>query len=613
MTRRNTVNDLQKRAWSFYGFPGSEGRPVGEVRYVNGWLADQMTRLDWDVFIGGSETWTVDTSALTADPKAKDQVPTQIGTAQADGTEDVTTASGELLDLVGWSDTTVRAVTTNLFVAGQGDYANLDEGWRVVSVVEKDRKKTLDSANDVVPFLWPHPADTTKPDAPLFSVLDLLDELDWYNRQARTQSRQRVLISGILGIADGFEGPPKNDGTPSNFWDQWNDAMSAKMLDPDDLSPIRLTGPMSEQLNLIKDGINWVVPPFGYDETLDRRVIACINRLAYGLPVPPEILLGMQAQSRATAFQVEENAYRAHIEPPAMLVAQVAQDTLALLLDRDDVEVVPNATRLLARRNSVQDVKDAYDRRLATAEYFREVLGIPEDAAPEAEVQQSAAVTTAIDLVKTLPTLARNPGLDVLVEQISKLLEGTPVPSLGDSVAAAEKDPANVAADEPVTAAGGVDLSDLLADVDAALSSELAGATVMCVDRARQRLGAAARFTSKTVRDDPELKPFSSSQLAVQLGFDGLVAAGVNLVDQITEPVDSLSRWWTSRVGQAWSQVGDLVPGWSGQEDWVTRSAEVLATGVAAHVLDTLGSATVVPADAELIRSVVDAAAGGGA
>lgn len=572
--RRNSVQENQRRAWGFYGYGGSDGRAVGEVRYVVGWLADQMTRLDWDVLIGGSEKWSVTLPAADGD------TPETISTTQADGSEDVTKASGELLELIDWTDTNIRSVTTNLFVAGQGDYvqdAQVDgvgsvasDPWRVVSVVEKQRKKILDRATARVPFLWPHPADASMPDAPLFSVLELLDELDWYNQQARTQSRQRVLITGVLGIADGFEGPPKADGTPSDFWEQWNEMVSGHMDNPDDMSPIRLTGPMTRDVNLIKDGLNWLIPQFGYDDVLDRRVLAAINRLAYGLPVPPEILLGMQAQSRATAFQVEENAYRAHIEPPAWLVAQVPQDALTDILDSVNVEVKPNPTSLLARRNSVQDVKDAYDRGLVKPDYLREVLGIPEDAAPEQD--------------------------------------GTPP---AGSPNAAPEDPANVAADAPVTAALSDDLSDLLADVDATLSSELAGATFMATDRARQRLGAAARGASTLVRSNPDLKPLTSAQLAVKLGFDGLVLAGVSIEDQIGEPIDTAARWWTTRVHQAWSQVGELVPGWAGQDEWVSTSVKELVEALATHVVDTLTVDDVVPLGADQIRTVVDAAAGG--
>lgn len=560
--RTGSVGNMQKRAAAYYGFPGSNNLPVGEVRYVVGWHADQMTRLDFDVLIDGEEVWTVDPNAEGTEEA--DRKPL-ITTTQDDGEEDLTAASMQLLEWVGWNDTNIRSVDTNLFVTGEGDYCRFGKEWRVVSVVENKRKEVLAEADEVVPFIWPHPFDPKKPDAPLFSVLELLDELEWLNLQARTQSKQRVMFSGILATADELEGP---DGT--SFWDVWNDTLSARAHNPDDMSPVRLSGPIGTGTgpNVVKDGLNWIMPPFGYDQTIDRRVIAGIQRLAYGLPIPPEILLGMQAQSRATAFQVEENAYRAHIEPPAWMVAQVAQDALTAILDDRVVEVVPNPSRMLARKQSVQDVKDAYDRGLVTPDYVREVLGIPDDAAPEADG----------------------------------------VPPAG--VPAAPSDPANDAADEPVTAATSDTLSDLLADIDSHLSSELAGVTVMATDRARQRLGAAAR-SNESVRGNPELKGLSSAQVAVKLGVDGLTAAGVRVSELIAEPIDSASRWWVKRVGEAWTQAATLIPGWAGQGAWVEQSVTELDAALQRHIMATLDDPDLSPLDAGDIRAVVDAAAGG--
>jgi hypothetical protein len=379
------------------------------------------------------------------------------------------------------------------------------------------------------------------------------------DRQAQTQSKQRVLYAGVLATADGLEGP---DG--KSFWDMWNETLSARSMNPDDMSPVRLSG----ALDLVKDGLNWIMPPFGYDAVIDRRAVAAIQRLAYGLPIPPEILLGLQAQSRATAFQVEENAYRAHIEPPAWMVAQVPQDALESILEGNrTVEVRPNPNKMLARKQSVEDVKWARANNLVTPDYTREILNIPDDAAPDEN-------------------------------------DGVPIGS-----APIATDPANDAADEPVTAAAGANLSELLADIDAALSSELAGVTVMATDRARQRLGAAARSNTE-VRNHPELKGLSSAQLATKLGVDGLTAAGVRVSDLIAEPIDSASRWWVKRVGEAWSQASTLVPGWSGQGAWVEDSVSELDGALSRHIMATLDDTDLSPLEAGDIRAVIDAAAG---
>lgn len=587
---------MQERAWGYFGFPGSTVKAVGEVTYVVGWRSDQMTRLDWDVFIGGSDEWVVEVPALG------DNEPATIST-ERDGEQDQTEASAELLNLIGWTENNVRAVDTNIFVGGQGNYIQQKDKWRVVSVVETGRRETLKDAERNVPFLWPHPGDPKKPYSPLFSVLELLDELDWLTRQGRTQSKQRVLTTGAWFIADGFQGPNGTD-----FWEQFNQAQSARMADTDDMSALRFQGPH----DLIKDGVNFIKPDHDYDAVLDRKVASCIQRLAYGLPIPPEILLGLQAQSRATAFQVEENAYRAHIEPPALLVAQVAQDALRLILDTDDIEVVPNPSRLLARRQSVQDVKDAYDRKEASGDYLREVLGIPEDAAPvTTDAVPDPAVTTALDMAIAAPSLAQAPGLPDLVEQIRSILNGTPyVPSNPQQPGSAPTDPANDAADEPIAAAGSTPtLSDLLAEIDSRLSYELAGFTASATYRARQRLGAAAR-SNETIRTDPTFRGLKGSELAHKLGADGLTAAGVDVAGMIAEPIDDAARWWVNRIAQAWSQAAVLIPGWQGQGDWVEESVTKLADALQAHIIDTLGMSDPGPLDAGAIRDVLDAAAG---
>lgn len=570
MTTRNDVTTNTRLNWGYYGLPGSTNTSVGEVGYVVDWRADQMSRLEWDVFIDGSPSWVVDVPEDDGtNPVGDDAVVTEgkIATKRADGEEDQTAASTELLDLINWDDTNIRAVDTNLFVAGLGDYANLDKGWRVVSTVENGRKQTLDKAKDVVPFINPHPANPKYPNPPLSKILDLLESLEWLTRQSSTQSKQRVLMNGIIATADGFQGPNGED-----FWTMWNQALSAKQLDPDDMSPVRIQG----EHDLVKDGVNWILPPYGYDDVLDRKITAAIGRLGFGLPVPPEILFGMQAQSRATAFQVEENAYRAHIEPPAKLIAQVAQDALNLILPGVKVRVVPNPSKLLARRNSVEDVKWAREQGLVTPEYTREVLAIPDDAAPDE-------------------------GID-----------GVPI---GGGSTGVEPDPANVAADEPVTAAAsdGPDLSTLLADIDAHLSSELAGVTVMATDRARQRLGAAARAFEKSRNQTAfqNLKDLNNSQLASHLGMDGLSASGVDVIAQIAEPIDSAARWWVRRVGEAWAQASTLIPGWTGQPDWVAQSTDLLDVALAEHILSTLSQPEAPPLEAGDIRRVVDAAAGG--
>lgn len=376
----------QRSAWEYYGIPEAGGtqqqtgsgkscvNPVGEVRYIVGWAADQMSRMQWLVEIDGSRDWVLEMPDKT---KVK-----SVSKNPEDASQSNAAASAKILESIGWTERTVRQVTTNLYVAGELDYTAHDDKWRVVSVVHPDRSGLLGTATHSTRGLWPHPADPDQPDAPLFAVLPILEEMDWISKVSRSQSANRVSMRGIVGSADGL-----SFANGGEFWEEWDKALHARMEDPTDVGPLQIRGAaeLVEPSGKGMKGLSWVIPEFPYDERLDLRMHSLIQRLAYGLPIPPEVLLGLQAQSRATAFQVEENSYRAHIEPPAWLVAHVATQALSLLLPDKKVEVIPDPALLLARRHTTQDVKDAFDRGGVSFAYLREVLGIPETAAATAE------------------------------------------------------------------------------------------------------------------------------------------------------------------------------------------------------------------------------------
>lgn len=543
----------QIRAWNFYGAPNAParnrknsapapnsvqpGQQVGEVRYIIGWMADQMVRMGWRVKISGSEKWRIVTPngvTITSNPDTQ-------GDAQT-GEEHPVNASARLLAEIMWDSRTVREVTTNLFVAGELHYALDKDRWRVVSVVRPDRDEIVQRSSIVVHGIWPHPGDPEAPDAPIFGVLGVLDDMLWLNRLSRSQSANRVGMRGIVGVADSFKVSGIDDATGDAFWANFEEALSRPMDDPTDVSPVGLVGSES----LVKPegngmaGLSWVIPDFPYDEKIDARMQSLISRLAYGLPIPPEILLGLQAQSKATAFQVEGSTYRAHIEPVALLVAEVATRALALFLpDEERVEVVPDPTTILARRHSVQDVLEAFDRQAVSEAYLREVLGIPEGAKPDAE------------------ELERRTQKTVTVDGVTE-------------------DPANKAADEPVTAAASMPgelgerakrandseeaefVADLLHRIDLTALHELVGAAGQGVLKARERIGAYLRSQPR-VRERIQAET-SNDQVIDELGAEAcMTALGEKGEKLISSALESTLSWWRGRARKAQAQVAEVL------------------------------------------------------
>ena len=499
------ARDLQIKAWGYYGSYGSgavQAQPgqtvygavhgneeaVGEVRYVVGWASDQMARMKWNILVDGSPNWEIEL------PDGE----TVKSTADREGSHTNSNASKTVLKSIGWTSSTVRLVTTNLYVAGELFYVYLNDEWMAVSVVHPEQSAIFRDAQHVIRGLWPSPIDPEQPDAPLFGVLSILEDMDWLSRLSRSQSANRAGMRGILGSADGL-----NFAGGGDFWSEWDKALRAKMRDPTDVGPIHLRGakelvePQASGRGM--GGLSWVVPDFPYDARIESRMEALIHRLSYGLPIPPEILLGLQAQSRATAFQVEENSYRAHIEPPAMIVAKVATDVLNTLFEDMEIEVVPDPSLLLAKRHTTQDVKDAHDRGAVSDAYLREVLGIPEWAAPtpEEKAERRAAMG--------------NP------------LEGghSPTTETPRQRAARQdrEDPSATPADQK--------------SVDPVTLAEWRGRIDVAAFRARDRVGAKAR-TNKVLRDALPLD-LPNDQVATHLGVSTLESAGVDVAAIVSD------------------------------------------------------------------------------
>lgn len=588
------ASEDQRRAWGFYGTPvtpagkGSSssrsqfsnyGKQVGEVRYIVGWIADQMVRMGWRLRVNDSEKWELtmpDGSIVKSDPDSAKDIQTD--------SSHPANASRTVLEAIDWNARTVRQVTTNLFVAGELHYVQDARGiWRVVSVIRSDREDILKGAKVAVRGVWPHPGDPDAPDAPLFGVLNVLDDMLWLNRLSRSQSANRVGMRGIVGVADSFKVAGKDGSDADSFWLDFEQSLSRPMDSPEDVSPVGVIA----AADLVKPegsgmmGLSWVIPNFPYDDKLDARMTALVQRLAYGLPIPPEVLLGLQAQSKATAFQVEGSTYRAHIEPVALLVADIATDVLSILLDQvDSVEVVPDPTTILARRHSVQDVMEAFDRDAAGEKYLREVLGIPESAALSEEERQ-----TRIEMRRS------------------------------GSRAAASSDPANDAAREPVSAAAQMPgesfepipesdqfdsvaserLSSALHTIDSTAFYELVGAAQAAVSRAHERLGARVRASAKLKAAFPdELTNEEVGQEHAETILSTLGIDGEKIVQSALAPT---LKWWGERMQKSIDQVDQVFKA-AGQEPpaWPAIAIELSQKKLRAVLADAVGGGAVLAA-----------------
>lgn len=583
----------QALAWRFYGGPVGDmltGGPglvglggsdyasrlnqgaIGEVRFAMGWMAFQCGRVEWDIRIDGNpvdeenrhrlmeQVATTDTTVMIA---TNLMVAGELHYAAFDKSK-LTPPSGE-------SSVGLRDVERALTDAGASLPQSPDGVWLPISVIFPGRQNVLKTASAVVRGVWSHPANPATPDPPLRGVLDVMMEIEQLSDLAWAQNRSRIAQMGILQVAQEFSFIGPDNG--SNFQQRFEEAANARIADPRATggAPVIVTGP-AEVIGGDK-GIRHTTLSTDLDESLEQKMRFAIQRLAWGFPIPPEILLGMTATNRATAFQIEESTYEGHIEPIAKIVGKIYAQALAQILIKENgeearVEVIPDPTNLLARKHSVPDLQWAYLNALITAKPVLNAMGIediPENRATQDDIDRIVMLKSATVTGDATPDGEEPAPTDKVDDEGGQ-------PTISEAVAAAASPKLDL---ETLTAE--------LANVDLQLLSALTAAAERDIEATFSRLGAQIR--TKARGTDVEVPSGKNVTLPFKVGLEGIRALGIDLDVSLISSYMSLGEWWRDKqLPAAFEQVralllplGHAVPSMNGQP---AKSADHLVHGL---------------------------------
>ncbi|MCP4897321.1 MAG: hypothetical protein GY906_10155 [bacterium] len=207
----------------------------------------------------------------------------------------------------------------------------LEREWRVLSTQELKKQKDntwllsdetengTTIQDDNVYVVWrPHPRKYTEPDSPLHASLEVAEQLILLNREMRARSLSRI-PAGIFAIPDTMEFEDENEeGDPVLAFEQElsdrmrkpiSDAGSAASLVPWVMAADVDDIPAMRHITFERD----------FEVSRDDRE-ELIRRLANGLDLPPEILLGLADVNHWTAWQVNESAVTQHVDPTVRLI-----------------------------------------------------------------------------------------------------------------------------------------------------------------------------------------------------------------------------------------------------------------------------------------------------
>ena len=271
-------------------------------------------------------------------------------------------------------------------------------------------------ANTYIARIWrPNPRFSGEPDSSVFGVADAIEELLILSRLVRSATRTR-LNNGLLYLPDGLLTPRMQmamqglaeDGTPlpeEELEAMQNDpgnqlvadilqAIVTSVSDEGDASavaPIMVTGDGG-----LADQIKHITFERGSDEWLVNRTERALERILQGIDVPKEIVTGLANVKYSNALVIDENLYKANIEPLALvLVDALTTVFLRPMLrakgyseaDLNRVVVWYDPSEIVTRPNQAADANDGYDRMLVGPSAWRREHGFGDDDAPsEAEM-----------------------------------------------------------------------------------------------------------------------------------------------------------------------------------------------------------------------------------
>ena len=367
--------DWQAEAWRHYDI-------CGELRYAANWVGNVMSRSRLH-----AATQTANGVSDRSNATAKSAMEVLFGGAE--GQSQMLSAFGIHLTVAGECYLIGRTVDgTDIWeVAGTQEVKQRGRNWGL-DRGDGNIIKLADS--DVVIRIWrPHPRKKIEADSPVRAVLPILTEIEYLTRHIFAQTTSRLAGAGIMQVPQGmtFPAPPADANLPVGasaadiFMAVLGEAMLTPIKDPGSPSaivPIVVTVP-DELVGKIELTTFWAP----LDEHAVELRTEAIRRLALGLDMPPEVLLGTADINHWGSWQIEESSIKAHIEPGLDLIANAITTGYLQPLTDDTKDIVAfDTSSLRLRPNRSREAIELYDRGELDGEALRRETGFDEDDKP---------------------------------------------------------------------------------------------------------------------------------------------------------------------------------------------------------------------------------------
>lgn len=295
--------------------------------------------------------------------------------------------------------------------------------------------------------IWrPHPRQWWNADSPVKGSFQVLKELDMLNMHIISSAASRLVGAGLLLIPEEFDLPGSDTETEGTEVDQFValliEVMGIAKKNPESPAaqiPVMARGP-SDVID------KWKHMDFStkFDEMVPDLRQGAIRRLALGMDVPPEILLGSEQSNSWSSWQTDESTLRVHLIPLLQLIAssltvgwlRPMMEQLPLTDDQKEelssIVIHYDVSGLKIHQDISGDAQALYDRFCIDADTLRMAIGYSADKAPDDKEQARQILLSLIatgqpQLVPYAITgLRKNFGLDLLPDVASTANEVLP-------------------------------------------------------------------------------------------------------------------------------------------------------------------------------------------
>lgn len=275
---------------------------------------------------------------------------------------------------------------------------------------DDDDYEPMDAKEAVAYRIWQrHPRWSSLADSTMYGVLDIAEELLLLTHAVRSRAKSRIGSgAGVLWINDKLSPPPDE---PAPDEDPQEDPLMVALIEAvttaikDEgsaaaVAPLIVRVPVPNKADGTPVPISDLIylqqlidPMQLYPETGLR--MECIRRLALGLDLPPEILLGTGDVNHWGQWLIDEQTWKSHGQQKAQqlcddLAAAFLRPTLrdAGIPDWQRYCIGYDASGIINHPSRATDAKDLYDRRAISKEALREANGFEDSDAPSVDELQ---------------------------------------------------------------------------------------------------------------------------------------------------------------------------------------------------------------------------------